>query len=190
MDIINIKSLEELKSELKSGETNFLLLYKKGSEQSDCAFKNLSKLDIEDINIYGIDVSKVRDIHPEYEIKSVPSFIEFTGDKLVNIYKGCHETEYFNNLIVGAVYTGNSSDGKPQKRVTVYSTPSCSWCTRLKTYLDSKGVKYRDVDISKDQKIADDLVKRSGQQGVPQTEINGKIIVGFDQVKINSMLGI
>ncbi|MCK5907322.1 MAG: hypothetical protein KAG37_07015 [Flavobacteriales bacterium] len=64
MDIINIKSLEELKSELKSGETNFLLLYKKGSEQSDCAFKNLSKLDIEDINIYGIDVSKVRDIHP------------------------------------------------------------------------------------------------------------------------------
>ena len=190
MDIINIKSLDELKSELNSDKTNFLLLYKKGSEQSDCAFKNLSKLEIVDINIYGVDVGNVRDIHPEYEIKSVPSFIEFTGDKLVNTYKGCHETEYFNNLLIGAIYSRSSTEGKLAKRVTVYSTPSCSWCTRLKTYLDSKGVKYRDIDISKDQKIADDLVKRSGQQGVPQTEINGRIIVGFDQVKIDYLLGI
>ena len=190
MNIVNINSLEELKSVLKKDKKTFLLLYKKGSEQSDCAYNNLSNLEVEEINFYSADVTYVRDIHTEYGIKSAPSFLEFTGDKLTNTYKGCHETEYFNNLIVGAIYTGNSVDGKPQKRVIVYSTPSCSWCTRLKTYLDSKGVKYRDVDISKDQKIADDLVKRSGQQGVPQTEINGKIIVGFDQVKIDSMLGV
>ena len=189
MNIINIKSLEDLKSELNSNKTSFLLLYKNGSEQSDCAFKNLSDLEIEDVKVYSVDVSNVRDIHPEYAIKSVPSFLEFSKNKLVNTYKGCHETEYFNNLIVGSVYSGSSTEGKPVKRVTVYSTPSCSWCTRLKTYLDSKGIKYRDVDISKNQKIADDLVKRSGQQGVPQTEINGRIIVGFDQVKIDNILG-
>jgi len=190
MNIISINSLEELKSNFRSDKTSFLLLYKKGSEQSDCAFSNLENVDIEDVSILGADVSTVRDIHPEYGIKSAPSLLEFKGDELINTYKGCHEKEFFNNIILGSVYTGSSSDNKPQKRVTVYSTPSCSWCTRLKTYLDSKGVKYRDIDISKDQKIADDLVKRSGQQGVPQTEINGKIIVGFDQAKIDSMLGI
>ena len=190
MNIENISSLNDLKTKLSSNKTSFLLLYKKGSEQSDCAFQNLKSVEIEDFSILGADVSTVRDIHPEYNIKSAPSLLEFKGSELVNTYKGCHEKEFFNNILVGSVYTGNSSEGKPQKRVTVYSTPSCSWCTRLKTYLDSKGVKYRDVDISKDQKIADDLVKRSGQQGVPQTEINGKIIVGFDQSKIDSMLGI
>jgi len=190
MGIVNINSSEELKSVLNKTEKNFILIYKKGSEQSDCAFNNLEKIDIDGVSILGVDVSSVKDIHTKYGIKSAPSFLELSGDALVNTYKGCHETEYFNNLIVGAVYTNASADGKPQKRVTVYSTPSCSWCTRLKTYLDSKGVKYRDIDISKDQKIADDLVKRSGQQGVPQTEINGKIIVGFDQTKIDSMLGI
>jgi len=190
MDIKNINSLNELKNTFKQGKKTFVLIYKKGSEQSDCAFENLSNLEIDNIEICGVDVSKVRDIHTVYGITSAPSFLEFSGDKLENTYKGCHETEYFNNLIIGAVYTGSSTEGKPQKRVTVYSTPTCSWCTRLKAYLDSKGVKYRDVDISKNQKIADDLVKRSGQQGVPQTEINGKIIVGFDQAKIDSMLGI
>jgi glutaredoxin-like YruB-family protein len=190
MNVKNINTLEALKKVLSKNTTSFLLLYKSGSEQSDCAIKNLGKVNIESVNVYSADVSMVRDIHPEYSIKSVPSFLEFSGNKLNNVYKGCHETEFFNNLIIGAVYTTNSASDKPQKRVTVYSTPSCSWCTRLKTYLDSKGIKYRDIDISKDQKIADDLVKRSGQQGVPQTEINGKIIVGFDQGKIDSMLGI
>jgi glutaredoxin-like YruB-family protein len=190
MSIVSIKSIEGLKSVFQENKNIFLLIYKKGSEQSDCAFRNLEKLDIEGVTIYGVDVSKIRDVHSEYGIKSAPSFLEFSGDTLVNMYKGCHETEYFNNLIVGAVYTSGSVEGKSQKRVTVYSTPSCSWCTRLKMYLDSKGVKYRDVDISKNQKIADDLVKRSGQQGVPQTEINGKIIVGFDQAKIDTMLGL
>jgi len=46
------------------------------------------------------------------------------------------------------------------------------------------------VDVSADQKSAEVMLKRSGQQGVPQTEINGEIIVGFDKVRINRLLGI
>jgi glutaredoxin len=53
-----------------------------------------------------------------------------------------------------------------------------------------KGVRYSDIDVSRDQKIAEDLVKRSGQQGVPQTDINGQIIVGFDQKRIDTLLGL
>ncbi len=190
MKIQHIKSLSELEKNLDKKDNQFLLLYKKGSDQSDCAFENLKNVNI-DTEILVADVSTVRDIHPKYDIRSAPSFLEFNSKNLVNVYKGCHEKEFFNNLLLGSVYkAGNDSEGKPQKRVTVYSTPSCSWCTRLKTYLDSKEIRYRDVDVSKDQKIAENLVRKSGQKGVPQTDINGQIIVGFDQKRIDSLLGI
>jgi glutaredoxin len=46
------------------------------------------------------------------------------------------------------------------------------------------------VDVSVDQKAAEEMVRKSGQQGVPQTDINGEIIVGFDKTRINTLLGI
>ena len=191
MEIKNVNSLSELEVFLKEKENLFLLLYKKGSEQSDCAFENLKNVDAADLEVFAADVSKVRDIHPAFGIKSAPSFLEFRNGKLINTYKGCHEKDFFKNLIQGSVFTVvNDGEEKPQKRVTVYSTPTCSWCTRLKTYLDMKGVRYTDVDVSKDQKAAEALVKRSGQQGVPQTDINGQIIVGFDQKRIDTLLGL
>lgn len=190
MKIQQINSHLELEKNLEKNNNQFLLLYKKGSDQSDCAFENLKNVAV-DADILVADVSEVRDIHPKYKITSAPSFLEFKNKNLINVYKGCHEKEFFNNLLSGSVFkVGKSGEEKPQKRVTVYSTPSCSWCTRLKIYLDTKGIRYRDVDVSRDQKIAEELVKKSGQKGVPQTDINGKIIVGFDQKRIDSLLGI
>lgn len=77
-----------------------------------------------------------------------------------------------------------------QPKVIVFSTPTCSYCTAAKSYFRQKGVKFRDVDVSKDPAAARDMVRRSGQQGVPVIDIGGKIIVGFDRPKINQMLGI
>ena len=74
--------------------------------------------------------------------------------------------------------------------MTVYSTPTCSWCTTLKTHLKKNGIRYSDVDVSKDQNAAEAMRKRSGQQGVPQTDIGGEMIVGFDKNRINTLLGI
>ena len=79
---------------------------------------------------------------------------------------------------------------KPQPRVIVFSTPTCSFCTMAKTYFREKGIKFRDVDVSRDMAAARDMVRRSGQQGVPVIDIGGKIVVGFDRVKINKFLGI
>jgi len=77
-----------------------------------------------------------------------------------------------------------------QPKVIVFSTPTCSYCTAAKSYFRQKGIKFRDVDVSKDPAAARDMVRRSGQQGVPVIDIGGKIIVGFDRPKINQMLGI
>jgi len=56
--------------------------------------------------------------------------------------------------------------------------------------LQENGIQYREVNVAADQKAAEAMVRKSGQQGVPQTEINGQIIVGFDKTRINSLLGI
>jgi glutaredoxin 3 len=75
-------------------------------------------------------------------------------------------------------------------RVIVFSSPTCVWCTRAKTYLRSRGVPFSDVDVSRDPAAARDLVRRTGQMGVPVVEIDGKAIVGFDQARIDSALGL
>ncbi|HWS23808.1 MAG TPA: glutaredoxin domain-containing protein [Anaerolineales bacterium] len=79
---------------------------------------------------------------------------------------------------------------KPQQRVIVFSTPSCSYCNMAKKYFKEKGIRFKDVDVSKDVAAARDMVRRSGQQGVPVIDIGGKVIVGFDKTKINKLLGI
>ena len=79
---------------------------------------------------------------------------------------------------------------KKQPRVILFSTPTCKFCVLAKKYFREQGVRFRDVDVSKDQSAARDMQRRSGQMGVPVIDIGGKIIVGFDKPKINRLLGL
>lgn len=79
---------------------------------------------------------------------------------------------------------------KKQPRVILFSTPSCSFCRTAKKYLKQQKIKFREVDVSRDQAAARDMVRRSGQSGVPVIDIGGKIIVGFDRPRIDKLLGI
>ena len=188
-----ITSLPELKDEIRTNENVWLLLFKKGSEQSDCAFRNFEKagLNVTAVVLFIADVNEVRDIHPEYQITSVPSLLNFEKGELKNIVKGCHQPEQFSAIFEKVAFVSNSVAGdKPLKTVTVYTTPTCSWCTTLKRHLDVHGVRYREINVAADQKAAEEMVRKSGQQGVPQTDINGQMIVGFDRVRINTLLGI
>ena len=75
-----------------------------------------------------------------------------------------------------------------EKKVTVYSTPTCMYCNMLKAFFDEKGVVYDAIDISVDTEKAKMISEKTGQLGVPVTDINGEYIVGFDQEKISEML--
>lgn len=186
-------SLEELQNLLKPGQKNYLLLFKSGSEASDCSFKavELAAKRVKEANIFVADVNKVRGIHGFYGITSAPSLLEFEGSQFVKTTKGCNDADYYVSLFEEAIFVAKTNDSeKPQKRVTVYSTPTCSWCNTLKTHLKKNGVKFTDIDVSRDQKAAENMVRRSGQQGVPQTDINGEMIIGFDKTRINTLLGI
>ncbi len=76
------------------------------------------------------------------------------------------------------------------KRVIVFSTPTCSWCKKVKSYLREKKIRFKDIDVSRDPKAAQDMIRKSGQQGVPQIWVNNRPIVGFDKVKLNKLLEI
>lgn len=82
-----------------------------------------------------------------------------------------------------------SAAGAPH-RVLVFTTPTCPWCNRAKSYLRGRGVTFREVDVSRDAAAARELVRRTGQMGVPVIEIDGRPIVGFDQPKIDRLLGL
>ena len=79
---------------------------------------------------------------------------------------------------------------KKQPRVILFTTPNCSYCRMAKKYLRQRGIRFKDVDVSRDAAAARDMVRRSKQQGVPVIDVGGKIIVGFDRPKLDRLLGI
>ena len=74
------------------------------------------------------------------------------------------------------------------KKVIVYSTPTCPYCHSAKAFLKENKVAFKDIDVSKDQDAAQDMIEKSGQMGVPVLDIDGTIIVGFDKEAIKKAL--
>lgn len=86
--------------------------------------------------------------------------------------------------------SGAPSTQKRNHRVLVFTTPSCPWCVRAKGYLREQRIPFREVDVSRDAAAARDLVRRTGQMGVPVVEIDGRPVVGFDRRQIDRLLGL
>ena len=76
------------------------------------------------------------------------------------------------------------------KKVKMYSTPTCVYCVTLKKFLEERGIPYEEVDVAASESAAKEMVKKSGQMGVPVVEIEGQIIIGFDRDKISEILGL
>lgn len=74
--------------------------------------------------------------------------------------------------------------------VTIYSTSTCPFCIRVKQYLKDNNIAFTDYDVGSDPLKAQEMIKKSGQMGVPVVEINGAIIIGFDKEKIREALGL
>ena len=74
-------------------------------------------------------------------------------------------------------------------KVTVYSTPTCTYCQLAKQFFTENDVSYEEVDVSVDNQKLQEMVEKSGQMGVPVIEIDDQIVVGFDESKVKEMLG-
>jgi len=191
--MLKINALTGLQEIVKTKKAVWLLLYKKGLPQSDCSFVNFTSACEKNgtDNFLHADLNQARDIHPAYGVTSVPALLHFKEGKLVNITKGCQDPKTYKALFESAVFVSPSeSKAAPERRVVVYTAPGCTWCTAVKRHLEAHRVRYREVDVAKDPEAARKMVKKSGKQGVPQIDINGQIVVGFDQLTINKLTGI
>ncbi|MBZ9569738.1 glutaredoxin family protein [Patescibacteria group bacterium] len=74
--------------------------------------------------------------------------------------------------------------------IKVFSTPTCPYCHVLKQFLKENNIEFEDIDVSKDEKAREEMIKKSGQFGVPVIEIDGEIVIGFDKEKISELLNI
>ncbi|MCM2339321.1 MAG: glutathione S-transferase N-terminal domain-containing protein [Burkholderiales bacterium] len=73
-------------------------------------------------------------------------------------------------------------------KVIVYSTTTCPYCVYAKEYLKEKGVAFEDKNVGLDRAAGEEMVKKSGQMGVPVIDIDGNIIVGFQPDAFDELL--
>jgi len=77
-----------------------------------------------------------------------------------------------------------------QHKVIIFTTPTCPWCRAAKQYFIQKKVKFTEVDVTKNQSAIKDLIRLTGQTGVPVILIDNRPVVGFDRAKIDKLLGL
>jgi glutaredoxin-like YruB-family protein len=189
-----LETIEDGKRAIELTKANNLLLmlfYKENSIKSNDTLETLTALkqEHENLNIYSVDVSKTKNVHTQYNVTVVPTLLVFRDGKPAEIIKGKQPLKFYEKLLkkIDTSYESDEEDSGSHN-VTVYSTSTCPYCNAVKEYLDGKGVKYDEVDVSQDQAAAQELVARTGQQGVPQTDIDGEFVVGFDVPKLDSLL--
>ena len=76
------------------------------------------------------------------------------------------------------------------KDVTIYSTPTCHFCSMAKGFFKERGIKYTEHDVLSDVAKRQEMVDKSGQMGVPVIIIDGQVTVGFDHARIEALLGL
>lgn len=75
-------------------------------------------------------------------------------------------------------------------KIVLYSTHSCPYCILAKDFLKENNIKFEEIYVDDDPEKAREMVKKSGQLGVPQVEINNQMIIGFDKEKLKQLLKI
>jgi len=74
------------------------------------------------------------------------------------------------------------------QKIKLYSTPACVYCKMARQYFIERGIPFEETDVSSSHAAAQEMMKKSGQMGVPVIEIDGQIVVGFDRAKIKELL--
>ena len=75
-------------------------------------------------------------------------------------------------------------------KVIIYSTSTCPWCERAKEFFEEHKVQYAEKDVADDEAAANEMIQKSGQMGVPVIDIDGKIIIGYDEPQLRKLLKI
>lgn len=83
-----------------------------------------------------------------------------------------------------------SEEVKKTPAIVIYSTPWCVYCKMAKEFLTKQNVPFTEHDVASDEQARDEMIKKSGQMGVPVIDVGGQIIVGFDKSRLIELAGI
>lgn len=74
--------------------------------------------------------------------------------------------------------------------VKIYTTPSCVYCKMTKQFFEANKVAYQELDVASDMQAREEMISKSGQFGVPVTDVDGQFVIGFDKPRLSELLGI
>ncbi len=74
--------------------------------------------------------------------------------------------------------------------VKIYTTPTCAYCHAEKEFFKQHNIEFTELDVFTDKAAREEMIAKTGQLGVPVTEIDGQIIIGFERGKISQLLGL
>ena len=77
---------------------------------------------------------------------------------------------------------------KKAQNIILYRTETCPWCHKTAEFLKKNNVTFTSIDVGQHPEAGEDMVKKSGQRGVPVIDIGGKIIVGYDEPALKKAL--
>lgn len=72
--------------------------------------------------------------------------------------------------------------------IKLYSTKTCIWCQKVREFFREHKIKFKDIDVGANLKAAQEMIRKTGQQGVPVIDVNGQIVIGFDKIKLESFI--
>ncbi len=76
------------------------------------------------------------------------------------------------------------------KQVSIYSTPSCTYCRMAKEFFKEHNIAYTEYNVASDVNKRAEMIEKTGQMGVPVIAIDNALIVGFNRMKVAELLGV
>jgi len=75
-------------------------------------------------------------------------------------------------------------------KIEIFTTPTCAYCKLAKDYFKSLSLPYEEYNVFIDETRRNEMIRITGQMGVPVLRINGQVVLGFNKMMINKALGI
>jgi glutaredoxin-like YruB-family protein len=76
------------------------------------------------------------------------------------------------------------------KHVTIYSTPTCTYCAAAKEFFTENNVAFESHDVATHLEKRQEMITKSGQMGVPVIFVDDELVVGFDKDRLTELLGL
>jgi glutaredoxin-like YruB-family protein len=186
-----IKDVDDFKkAEQEHKEFLILFFYADFSANAKRALKELEYFSEgnKELPVYALDAGKIKNINTRFGVESVPAVLALESGKVIRRIEGVESARFYERMLSGAHPSIRKKSGGSAHKIIVYTGPGCPACGSAKTYLRKRGAGFREVDISSNKSAAERLVRRSGQMAVPQIDIDGHLIVGFDKARIDRLL--